>query len=168
MAMLACLVLLAISPPGWQSAAAVTGLVVDASGAPVANATVAIEVNGKVAASATAAADGRFSMSKADAERDGVVRVTAAGFASQSVKLPPDGSLLRIVLQPAPLAESVTVTGSRGAEGLNSPASTSVVTSAELLNSAAGAVDDALRNTPGFSLFRRSSSRVANPTTQGV
>ena len=33
---------------------------------------------------------------------------------------------------------------------------------------AAGALDDALRSTPGFTLFRRSSSRVANPTTQGV
>ena len=29
-------------------------------------------------------------------------------------------------------------------------------------------VDDALRSVPGFSLFRRSSSRVANPTTQGA
>ena len=35
-------------------------------------------------------------------------------------------------------------------------------------NSAAGALDDVLRSTPGFNLFRRSSSRVANPTTQGV
>lgn len=29
-------------------------------------------------------------------------------------------------------------------------------------------IDDRLRNVPGFSLFRRSSSVVANPTTQGV
>lgn len=29
-------------------------------------------------------------------------------------------------------------------------------------------LDDALRSIPGFSLFRRSSSRVAHPTTQGV
>jgi len=29
-------------------------------------------------------------------------------------------------------------------------------------------MDDALRQVPGFSVFRRSSSRVANPTTQGV
>jgi outer membrane receptor protein involved in Fe transport len=36
------------------------------------------------------------------------------------------------------------------------------------LNSAGGALDDILRNTPGFTLFRRSSSRVSNPTTQGV
>ena len=48
------------------------------------------------------------------------------------------------------------------------PASTSMLTSAELLTSAAGTVDDALRNTPGFRLFRRSSSRVSNPTTQGL
>lgn len=60
------------------------------------------------------------------------------------------------------------MTASRGAEGVGSAASTTVVTSAELLNSAAGSLDDALRSTPGFSLFRRSSSRVSNPTTQGV
>src|SRR5439155_23759403 len=29
-------------------------------------------------------------------------------------------------------------------------------------------LDDLLRQVPGFTLFRRSSSRVANPTTQGV
>src|SRR5260370_18656107 len=29
-------------------------------------------------------------------------------------------------------------------------------------------LDDLLRQVPGFSLFRRSTSRVANPTTQGV
>ena len=43
-----------------------------------------------------------------------------------------------------------------------------MLTSAEVLTSAAGAMDDLLRYTPGFSLFRRSSSRTANPTTQGV
>jgi outer membrane receptor protein involved in Fe transport len=60
------------------------------------------------------------------------------------------------------------VTASRGAQGVDTAASASIVSSAELLSSAAGAIDDMLRNTPGFSLFRRSSSRVANPTTQGV
>jgi outer membrane receptor protein involved in Fe transport len=38
----------------------------------------------------------------------------------------------------------------------------------ELATAPAATVDDILRSTPGFSLFRRSSSRVANPTTQGV
>ena len=73
-----------------------------------------------------------------------------------------------MVLLPRPLTESVTVTASRGAAGVDTAASATIVSSAELLTSAAGALDDALRNTPGFSLFRRSSSRVANPTTQGV
>lgn len=62
----------------------------------------------------------------------------------------------------------MSVTASRGAPALQSPASVSVLTSADLAASAAGTVDDALRSTPGFSLFRRSSSRVTNPTAQGV
>ena len=63
----------------------------------------------------------------------------------------------------------VTVTaGRRELRGADTPAATTVVTSAELLSSAATTVDDALRFTPGFTLFRRSSSRAANPTTQGV
>ena len=62
----------------------------------------------------------------------------------------------------------MVVTATRTQERLPSAASATVITSAELNNSAAGALDDTLRQTPGFSLFRRSSSRVANPTTQGV
>jgi outer membrane receptor protein involved in Fe transport len=43
-----------------------------------------------------------------------------------------------------------------------------VLSAQELAASAAPTVDDALRQVPGFSLFRRSGSRYANPTTQGV
>ena len=75
---------------------------------------------------------------------------------------------VQIVLRPVNFADSVVVTATRGAERLPSAASSTVLTSAELSNMAAGALDDALRSTPGFTLFRRSSSRVANPTTQGV
>ena len=73
------------------------------------------------------------------------------------------------MLRPAALAEHVTVTaGRRELRGADTPAATTVVTSADLLSAAATTVDDALRFTPGFTLFRRSSSRAANPTTQGV
>ena len=44
----------------------------------------------------------------------------------------------------------------------------SVVTRVDLRLTAAQTLDDALRQIPGFSLFRRSSSLVANPTSQGV
>jgi hypothetical protein len=47
------------------------------------------------------------------------------------------------VLQPRPLTESVTVTASRGATGVDTAASSTIVSSAELLTSAAGAIDDA-------------------------
>ena len=75
---------------------------------------------------------------------------------------------LRIVLQPATFADSVVVTADRGATRLPGARQRDGHTSAELANSAAGALDDVLRQTPGFTLFRRSSSRTANPTTQGV
>jgi outer membrane receptor protein involved in Fe transport len=101
---------------------------------------------------------------------DGPVTVSARapGFAETSLRVTAGAGPTRLVLQPAALVDAITVTASRGAEHLATAASTTVLTSAELLNSAAGALDDALRNTPGFSLFRRSSSRVSNPTTQGV
>lgn len=142
--------------------AQVTGVVIDASGAPIAGATVT-----GASGSATTGDDGSFSlpdMANAGAE----VQVTAAGFARVSAVASGAGQELRVVLYPAPLVDTVVVTASRGAARLATPEATTVLTSAELLTSAAGSLDDALRNTPGFSLFRRSSSRVSNPTTQGV
>ena len=135
----------------------------DASGAPIAGATIALEAGGKEIAATKTGPDGRFSVEGAAA--GATVRVRADGFAEA---VNPTARAARIVLHPRSLSESVTVTASRGASGVDTAASTSVLSSAELLSSAAGAIDDALRNTPGFSLFRRSSSRVANPTTQGV
>ena len=145
----------------------IAGVVIDASGAPVAGAAVTIEITGKPARTAETGVDGRFRIDEATAG-EGTLRVRAGGFAESVTPLAGDAAALRVVLQPRPLTESVTVTASRGATGVDTAASSTIVSSAELLTSAAGAIDDALRNTPGFSLFRRSSSRVANPTTQGV
>ena len=141
-------------------AARVAGVVVDASGAPVAGAAVAA---GGV--SATTGDDGTFVL---DAPDGAELQVTAAGFAPVSLSVGADAESVRVVLQPAPFVDTVVVTATRGAARLATPEATTVLTSAELLTSPAGSLDDALRNTPGFSLFRRSSSRVSNPTTQGV
>lgn len=169
---LSLLLILAMAPAVVPAAArqtngAVAGVVVDASGAPIQGATVSIEVAGKPGHSTETGVDGRFSVEAAVvAER--TLRVRAKGFADSLTVLNADAIPIRIVLHPRPMAESVTVTASRGAQGVDTAASATIVSSAELLSSAAGAIDDVLRNTPGFSLFRRSSSRVANPTTQGV
>ena len=74
-----------------------------------------------------------------------------------------------MTLQPAPFFEAVNVTSSRTDVPRADPRSTvTVLSSSELLTSAALTLDDALKMVPGFTLFRRTSSRVSNPTAQGV
>jgi outer membrane cobalamin receptor len=64
-----------------------------------------------------------------------------------------------------PVKTSITVTSSISTEA---PASITVLAADEIKQAAGVNLDDRLRRVPGFSLFRRSSSIVANPTTQGI
>ena len=64
------------------------------------------------------------------------------------------------------IVETVTVIGT--GPSISTPAAVTAIGGEDLALAPAAAVDDVLRSVPGFSLFRRSSSRVANPTTQGV
>ena len=67
------------------------------------------------------------------------------------------------------LAETIVVTAARAEQELGQvTSSVSVVTGDELRASPAVTLDDTLRRVPGFSLFRRNSSMVAHPTSQGV
>ena len=69
----------------------------------------------------------------------------------------------------ASVTDEVTVTATRTERRLaDTAASVVVLSSQELESTAAGTIDDALRQVPGFSLFRRSGSRFANPTSQGA
>lgn len=146
------------------AAAQVRGIVLDISGAPVPEATVVLVVAGREEP-VPLADDGTFTIPTSTGE----LRVRAAGFSEVILQL--DAATedpFRIVLQPASFADAIVVTADRGATRLPSAASSTVLSAAELANNAAGALDDMLRQTPGFTLFRRSSSRTANPTTQGV
>ncbi|HSD26170.1 MAG TPA: TonB-dependent receptor [Vicinamibacteria bacterium] len=70
---------------------------------------------------------------------------------------------------PPRLQDRVTVTASRvDARVADTSASVAVLPRVALDATAAPAVDDALRQVAGFSLFRRTGSRAANPTAQGV
>lgn len=70
---------------------------------------------------------------------------------------------------PIALVDEITVTAERRPTRVSDTvASVSVVSRDDLRSAAAWTLDDALRQIPGFSLFRRSGSRTANPTTQGV
>ncbi len=146
----------------------VTGRVADPTGAPVAAAIHAGTAEGPIVGRSDAR--GTFTIDVDPVPADGLA-IVAPGFAVERVPAAAiaAGEPVGVVLRPAALAEHVTVTaGRRELRGADTPAATTVVTSAELLSAAATTVDDALRFTPGFTLFRRSSSRAANPTTQGV
>ncbi len=70
---------------------------------------------------------------------------------------------------PTPSAESIEVTGFRTPiAAIESPVSTRILTAKQLQQTAPVGLDGKLRTVPGFDLFRRSSSLVANPTTEGV
>ena len=65
--------------------------------------------------------------------------------------------------------EPVVVTATRlEQKAADAPASVTVLTRDDIEHSASQTVDDFLRQVPGFSLFRRASSLVTHPTTQGL
>ena len=154
-----------VAPPSVQPPASstTTGTVVDISGAVIPAAEVVVTSTDGRTVTLRTDADGTFNAGMIASR----VRVTSEGFETADIPVSGPGAV-QIVLRPTNFADSVVVTATRGAERLPTAASSTVLTAAELSNMAAGALDDALRATPGFTLFRRSSSRVANPTTQGV
>lgn len=157
----------------------VSGEVVDPSGGPIANASVEATTGVTRRAEATiptspatlTTADGRFTLA-IPAEAAGShtkIRVSAPGFATLDQEMTDTTAPLRLVLKPAPLLETVNVTSSRTDTPRADPTVTlSVLTTADLESRAAVTLDDALKLVPGFTLFRRTSSRVSNPTAQGV
>ena len=109
--------------------------------------------------------DGRFEFA---IELPANLRISAAEFAPRELMITSDAEI-SIALERPTTAATITVTASRAGLRLgDSPSSTVTVTREELSSTAAPTIDDALRSVPGFSLFRRSGSRTANPTSQGV
>jgi outer membrane cobalamin receptor len=66
---------------------------------------------------------------------------------------------------PPPVTEEVTVVGDRWAL---QPEPIQIISQSDLERTPTKLTDDALRQLAGFQLFRRSSSRTANPTSQGA
>ncbi|MDP9192107.1 MAG: TonB-dependent receptor [Acidobacteriota bacterium] len=74
-----------------------------------------------------------------------------------------------LLAQTAAASETITVTATRTETRVaETPASVVVLSREALQESEALTLDDALRQVAGFALFRRTGSRVANPTAQGV
>ncbi len=142
----------------------VTGIVTDTSGGVVSNASIIVRSD-TGDRQTTTGPDGRFTLDVAAGTAILIVR--AGGFAEKQQPLAPGENA--VVLSPASLLETITVTPTRSEQRLGTiPASVSVVDAEQIRQSPAIVADDLLRQVPTFSLFRRSSSVTAQPTTQGV
>src|SRR6185436_1817974 len=144
-----------------------TGIVRDQSGGAVPGASISVRSGSGIDEVTVSGPDGRFVLEKApDGQATLVVR--AVGFAVKEQPFSGEGDI-EVVLEPPTILETVTVTAARTEERLGSiPASIKVLDRADIRQSPGVVADDVLRQVPTFSLFRRSSSLTAQPTTQGV
>jgi outer membrane receptor protein involved in Fe transport len=157
--LLSALLLLPTLSPGQAQQATISGTIVDVRNEPVAGAQI-VGSGGQVLA--TTAADGSFTVPAGS----GRVQIISSHFEPTSVTLAGPSPVQLLLEHPL---ESVTVTAYRSplASG-DSPASTRILNAQRLRQAAGISLDDKLRQVPGFELFRRTSSLVANPTTEGV
>ena len=113
--------------------------------------------------------DSLFICPASDTGAEIVVRAPGFTEARRGLSGLPGSGGLTIVLTPIPISEKVVISASRVETRIgDTPVSVSLLGRPQIENSAASSMDDILRQLPGFSIFRRSSSRHANPTTQGV
>ncbi len=94
------------------------------------------------------------------------LRIEAQGFAGKFVEVSANTT---VQLDPAGGEQQITVTAYRTPLGaLESPATTRTLSQSTLSSTASNTLDGQARQLPGVELFRRSSSLVANPTSQGI
>src|SRR5262249_46060742 len=143
------------------------GTVRDQTGAVVPGARIVVKGAG-FQQSATTGGNGDFRLEGVPKESVTVL-ADASGFARFSKEISAEQSEVEVVLGPAPVFQEVSVTANRSEMRLSDTAeSVSIVSRPMLDHTAATTIDDVLREVPGFTLFRRSSSRTANPTSQGA
>lgn len=150
-----------------QEHTAINGTVVDATEAPIQGAQVEFHSSGGVT---LAASDQQGHFRLEGVEAGGTLVVSFPGFATVTRDLRARAAVenLHIVLVPASGLQRIEVQGSAGDRIPAVPTSQYVISSEAMDQSGSLVTDDMLRQVPGFSTFRRSSSLFANPTSQGV
>jgi outer membrane receptor protein involved in Fe transport len=148
----------------------IEGLVRDQTGAFIEGARVDLRA-GKYSVSTITGDSGKFAF-EAVPEGRATILVRAKGFAesqqdwnSEAVSSAP----LEIVLSPATENVQIVVTATRLASRIEHVAASTIALTDNDLNATPALLpDDKLRQIPGFTIFRRGSSRTVNPTSQGV
>jgi outer membrane receptor protein involved in Fe transport len=153
-----------------QSTLHLAGQVRDTSGHSVPGA--AITADGPHGAvSATADGAGSFHLDYPDYTAPLILRASAHLLESDPIEITVQTAAAEIdlVLHPSSVAKQITVTATRSSLDLPATANTVYAFNSQDLHAyPALALDDQLRQQAGFELFRRSSSRTQNPTSQGI
>ena len=152
-----------------EAASSISGTVRDSGGGVISGASIVIR-GGARDQQVASGPDGRFSV-PAPPSGDVLLIVRAAGFAELQYTVAREAprANLDLVVVPATITESVTVTATRSERRTGDvPASVSMLDRQDIKQSPALVADDVLRQIPTFSLFRRTSSLASHPTTQGV
>jgi outer membrane cobalamin receptor len=145
------------------------GAVRDSQQAVIANALVTVH-SGSYQATVETDGSGHFAFSSVPGT-SGTLAVSHEGFTTAERSWNVSGSRLTLefVLEPSSTRAEVTVSAARTEVRLaETPGSTVLLSTTDMNATPALRVDDVLRQVPGFSLFRRSDSRVANASNQGV
>ncbi len=146
----------------------IEGRIVDQTGASIIGATVICAIRSE-SDTVTTDKDGYFSFGERRADKY-VLLISAKGFSSMRREVTLQQNVnLDITLTPDAVSEQMNITAERTLTRVSETAtSVAVLSNQDLTTTSALTLDDALRQVAGFSLFRRSGSRTANPTTQGV
>ncbi len=164
-----CCVFLFVSHAGAQTLSNLSGTVRDSTGLPISGAQVEFRPRTSADTRLTSTdAQGNFAIS--DAVGGGTLLVRYPGFKPAQTEIAPGAGSedLQVQLSPAATMERIVVSAGGTDRIPPEPDSRFVVPREELEVSGSLAIDEVLRQAPGFTLFRRSSSLFANPTTQGV
>ncbi len=143
-----------------------SGHIIDPTSHPIAGANLQLEI-GSHTLQAVTSADGDFSISTT-LNGQAILKIQAAGFAPlQQAILPSQPLDLKLAL--ATNVQQVAVTATRTPLAIDESANAvQILSSHALQRSGTIAFGDRLRQVTGVNFFRRSSTLVANPTSQGV
>jgi len=159
-----CASVLGASSVVGQESVKISGVVSDSNGAAIANAMVEFD-SSKTTIRTQTDVSGNFTL--LSTRSYGTLSISSPGFNTIRIEVSTASEPLHIKLEPAALIERILIAATD--ERIPStPTSQFAISQKEISLSGALTIDDVLRQVPGFSLFRRSGSLSANPTSQGV
>src|SRR6185295_10749604 len=146
---------------------ALHGVVQDSTGAAIAGANV-VFTSPSTAQSTATDLDGKFTLEGSD---EGTLLIRYPGFSPVTIEITPASAQteFHVRLDPAPTNQRIVVSVAASPERVEPlPSGQFSIPSGQIDASGGLTVDEILRQAPGFSLFRRTVSLFANPTSQGA